>query len=142
MERPELRVSGPTLDAADPIRLAEFYERLLGWPIARREGPRPGQPATDGWAMLRSPDGSMKLEVQWEPQYRPPVWPPVDGAQLMMMHLDIGVADLAEGVAWAVEQGARVAEHQPQDDVRVMLDPEGHPFCLFVDDRLGPSSRT
>ena len=24
-----------------------------------------------------------------------------------------------------------MAEHQPQDDVRVMLDPAGHPFCLF-----------
>jgi hypothetical protein len=23
--------------------------------------------------------------------------------------------------------------HQPQDDVRVMLDPAGHPFCLYVD---------
>jgi len=26
---------------------------------------------------------------------------------------------------------------QPQDDVRVMLDPAGHPFCLFADP-LGP----
>jgi len=28
--------------------------------------------------------------------------------------------------------GARVAEHQPQPErVLVMLDPVGHPFCLF-----------
>jgi hypothetical protein len=51
----------------------------------------------------------------------------------MMMHLDIGVEDLESGVAWAVECGAVVANHQPQRDVRVMLDPEGHPFCLFPD---------
>jgi hypothetical protein len=25
-----------------------------------------------------------------------------------------------------------VAQIQPQEDVRVMLDPDGHPFCLFV----------
>lgn len=131
-----MRVSGPTLDAADPGALAEFYERLLGWPIVRREGPRPGAPASDGWAMLRSPAGDMKIEVQWEPHYRPPVWPSVDGEALMMMHLDIGVADLAAGVAWAQAQGARVADDQPQHDVRVMLDPEGHPFCLFPDDSL------
>lgn len=136
MERPAMRVSGPTLDAADPIALAGFYERLLGWSIVRREGPRPGRPATDGWAMLRSPSGDLKMEVQWEPNYRPPVWPGVDGDQLMMMHLDIGVASLDAGVRWAEAQGATRADHQPQDDVRVMLDPEGHPFCLFVDDSL------
>lgn len=136
MERPDMRVSGPTLDADDPIALAEFYERLLGWPIIRREGPRPGNPPRDGWAMLRAPDGRSKIEVQWEPHYRPPVWPPIEGAQLMMMHLDVGVADLTLGVSWALEQGARLAQHQPQDDVRVMLDPAGHPFCLFPDDTL------
>ncbi len=130
-----MRVSGPTLDAGDPMALAEFYGRLLGWEIERFEGPRPGMPSSDGWAVLRAPDGSMKIEVQWEPHYQPPVWPGAEGAQLMMMHLDIGVADIAEGVRWAVAQGARMAEVQPQDGLRVMLDPEGHPFCLFPDRR-------
>ena len=37
------------------------------------------------------------------------------------------------GVAWAVEAGATLAEHQPQQGVRIMLDPAGHPFCLFCD---------
>ena len=131
-----MRVSGPTLDAADPIALAEFYERLLGWPIVRREGPRSSDQATDGWAMLRAPGGDHKIEVKWEAHYRPPVWPAVEGQQLMMVHLDIGVSDLDAGVTWALAQGARLAEHQPQHDVRVMLDPEGHPFCLFVDGTL------
>lgn len=131
-----MRISGPTLDAGDPVALAEFYERLLGWPIVRREGPRPGKPSSDGWAMLRSPAGLHKIEVQWEHHYRPPVWPTVEGQQQMMIHLDIGVANLDAGVAWALAQGARLAEHQPQREVRVMLDPEGHPFCLFPDDTL------
>ena len=131
-----MRVSGPTLDAADPIALAEFYERLLGWPIVAREGPRPEMPPSDGWAKLRSPSGDLKIEVQWDPHHHRPVWPSAAGEQSTMMHLDIGVGDLAAGVRWAVAQGAVVADHQPQEGVRVLLDPEGHPFCLFVDDSL------
>lgn len=129
-----MRMAGPVLDAANPVALAEFYERLLGWPIVEREGPQPGNPPEDGWAKVRSPEGDQKLEFQWEPNYVAPTWPPVAGEQLMMMHLDIGVEDLEAGVQWALENGARLVEHQPQEDVRVMLDPEGHPFCLFPDD--------
>lgn len=131
-----MRIAGPTLDAADPLALAGFYERFLGWSIVRRDGPGPGDQPLDGWALLRSPAGDAKLEVQWEPSYQPPVWPPTEGGQLMMMHLDIGVADMDAAVAWAQSCGARLAEHQPQEGVRVMLDPEGHPFCLFPDDTL------
>jgi hypothetical protein len=70
---------------------------------------------------------------QRSPEYVPPVWPPRDGAQQMMMHLDIEVPDLDAAVDAAVAAGARIADHQPQDTVRVMLDPAGHPFCLYVD---------
>jgi hypothetical protein len=51
----------------------------------------------------------------------------------MMLHLDIGVSDLATAVEDAVELGAALSSHQPQDDVRVLLDPAGHPFCLYID---------
>ena len=110
-----MRVSGPTLDAADPLALADFYERLLGWPIIRREGPGPDGPPNDGWAILRRPDGGLKLEIQYGPNYVRPVWPGDGGAQLQMMHLDIGVADLDSAVAWAKEQGAGMAAHQPHN---------------------------
>ena len=30
-----------------------------------------------------------------------------------------------------LDAGATLAAHQPQKAVRVMLDPDGHPFCLF-----------
>ena len=49
------------------------------------------------------------------------------------MHLDIEVDDLEAAGAQAVAAGAFLAEHQPQEDVRVYLDPAGHPFCLWVD---------
>ena len=32
----------------------------------------------------------------------------------------------------AVACGAVLAEYQPQELVRVLLDPAGHPFCLWV----------
>jgi predicted enzyme related to lactoylglutathione lyase len=127
-----MRLSGPTLDAADAVQLARFYERLLGWTVTDMvDSPRPGYPPGDGWAMLRSPAGDFKLEVQGAQHYTPPAWPPVPGEQQMMMHLDIAVEDLEAGVAWALEAGAALADHQPQVGVRVMLDPAGHPFCLF-----------
>ncbi|GGK83747.1 hypothetical protein GCM10012284_17340 [Mangrovihabitans endophyticus] len=63
--------------------------------------------------------------------YVPPVWPPEDGRQQMMMHVDIEVPDLTTAVADAESLGARLADTQYQDDVRVMLDPAGHPFCLY-----------
>ena len=49
-----------------------------------------------------------------------------------MLHLDILVDGLDAAGAHALEAGAVLASYQPQDDVRVYLDPAGHPFCLFV----------
>ena len=46
--------------------------------------------------------------------------------------VEIQVDDLEAGVAHAVAQGATLAGFQPQEDVRVCLDPAGHPFCLFL----------
>jgi hypothetical protein len=47
-----------------------------------------------------------------------------------MMHLDVQVNDLEAAVADAESLGAELAEIQPQANVRVMFDPDGHPFCL------------
>jgi Glyoxalase-like domain len=80
----------------------------------------------------RPPDGGHSLNFQTEPLYVHPVWPAGPGDQQMMMHLEIKVDDLEAGVAHAVAQGAVLADFQPQDDVRVCLDPAGHPFCLVL----------
>ncbi|HEY3057551.1 MAG TPA: VOC family protein [Chloroflexota bacterium] len=130
-----MRVTGPVLDAPDVAVLAHFYEQLLGWEIKSLEGPRPGYPAGDGWSVLRPADGSTKIEIQFERHYARPVWPGAAGAQGMQIHLDIWVEDVAVGVAWAIACGASEAEHQPEDRdrsrLRIMLDPAGHPFCLW-----------
>ena len=130
-----MRVTGPVLDAPDVAALTRFYERLLGWAIEALEGPRPGRPPGDGWSRLRPQDRSTKIEIQYEEHYVRPVWPGAPDAPGMQLHLDIWVEDLPDGVAWAIACGATEADEQPADRdlsrLRVMLDPAGHPFCLW-----------
>ena len=106
---------------------------MLGWPIAVEEPARPGYPPEDGWAQMRPPDGKIgpRLNFEYEAEYTRPVWPSEPGQQHTTIHLDIAVDDLGAAVAWAIEAGAALAEYQPQENVRVMIDPAGHPFCLF-----------
>ena len=127
MAKPRMRISAAVLGAADANALARFYEQLLGWTVVEAE---------PGWVRLRDPSGdagSAGLSFAHEPDYVAPVWPTVAGGQQMMVHLDIAVEDLEAGVTRARELGAVLTEYQPQDHVRVMLDPAGHPFCLFRD---------
>ncbi|MPY98190.1 MAG: VOC family protein [Actinophytocola sp.] len=117
-----MQLSATVLGAPDPRVLGAFYADLLAWTVVKNE---------PVWVMIRPPSGGPGLSFQYEADYVRPVWPTVTGEQRMMSHLDIAVDDLDAGVAWACEHGATVADHQPQPHVRVMLDPAGHPFCLF-----------
>jgi catechol 2,3-dioxygenase-like lactoylglutathione lyase family enzyme len=117
-------LTGTNLDAPDAARLADFYRQLLGWAV---------DVAEPGWVVLRQPGGSHTLNFQTEPRFVRPAWPAGPGEQQMMMHLEIRVDDLRAGVAQAVALGATLAAFQPQEDVRVCLDPAGHPFCLFIE---------
>jgi catechol 2,3-dioxygenase-like lactoylglutathione lyase family enzyme len=116
---------GVAVEAPDPPALARFWSTLLDWPVVEE------QPGTA--VVATSPTGPFVVFQQAD-GYVPPVWPPQDGRQRPMLHLDIQVGDLDEAVAEAVALGATVAEEQPQLHVRVLLDPAGHPFCLVRDD--------
>jgi catechol 2,3-dioxygenase-like lactoylglutathione lyase family enzyme len=120
---PSFSLTAAVLGTPDPPGLARFYQRLLGWPIGSED---------PTWVTLRPGGGATGLSFQLEEDHVPPVWPGGAGDQQMQVHLDIRVDDLEAAVAVATEAGATVAEFQPQDDVRVCLDPAGHPFCLFV----------
>jgi len=120
---PSFSLTATVLGAPDPKRLALFYQRLLGWPIGSDE---------EGWVTLRPEDGGPGLSFQGEEEHTPPTWPAGREEQQMQLHLDIEVDDLEAAVAVATEAGGRVADFQPQDGVRVCLDPAGHPFCLWV----------
>lgn len=127
-ERPSLRWTGVCLDCADANELAQFYGRLLGWDVSARDGA--------GWVALRDPAGGVGMNFQAEAWYEPPVWPEQPGAQTKMLHFEIEVDDVEAAVAYAVAIGARVAPHQPpdrsRDELCIMLDPAGHPFCLYT----------
>jgi catechol 2,3-dioxygenase-like lactoylglutathione lyase family enzyme len=121
-----LTVTGTNIDAPDANALADFYRRLLGW-TTRTEEP--------GWVVIQPASDQARsgtLSFQTESHYVRPVWPAGPGDQQMMMHLEIRVDDLEASVAHAVAQGATLAGFQPQEDVRVCLDPAGHPFCLYL----------
>jgi predicted enzyme related to lactoylglutathione lyase len=115
---------GVVLNAPDARTLAYFYRDLFGWSLAADE---------PDWCTMPIPEARANLAFQTEALYEPPTWPAMIGKQQMMLHLDIGVTDLEAAVHDAVALGAELPAHQPQDDVRVMLDPAGHPFCLYVD---------
>jgi Glyoxalase-like domain len=118
---------GVVLDAPDGAALADFYARLLDWQVFP-------DPDGGGAAVAPSEDGGYNIACQTEPLYVRPVWPAAEGQPQMMLHLDIQVDELVDSVAFAVECGAELASYQPQDDVRVLLDPVGHPFCLYVNE--------
>jgi hypothetical protein len=114
---------GVVLEAPDPHALLTFYSELLGAPIHTE---------SESGGALDFGEGVAYLAIQRADVYERPVWPPERGSQGMQLHLDFEVSDLAAAVAHAVELGAEVAAFQPQDDVRVLLDPAGHPFCLYT----------
>ena len=116
---------GTAIEAPDPSALARFYSELLGWPIGHEE---------PGTAIVAVAAEGPYIVFQQATGFRPPVWPPADGEQRPMMHFDFQVGDLDSAVAEAVELGATVAEFQPQENVRVLFDPAGHPFCLCLDE--------
>lgn len=112
------------MDCADAEAMADFYCRLLGWNVTYRD---------NDYVAIHHPDGGTGLSFQEEAWYQPPVWPEQAGELTKMIHLDIRVDDLDAAAAHALAVGARLAGHQPRSDLRIMLDPAGHPFCLGLE---------
>ena len=113
------RLAMVTVDCEDPRVSAAFWSALLGWEVAVVE---------DDYAMLTGPDGHAAVGFGRVEGYRPPSWPDEGGRK--QFHLDLAVADLDEAERAAVHLGATVADPQPGETWRVLVDPAGHPFCL------------
>ncbi|HHT91791.1 MAG: VOC family protein [Bacillota bacterium] len=113
-------IIGIALDCKDADALADFYAQLLGLEKTISSG---------SWAGIHTPQGII-LAFQKVEEYVPPVWPWERGEQQQMAHLDFKVDDLEKAVAHAIGCGATKADTQYYDTSTVMIDPQGHPFCL------------
>jgi predicted enzyme related to lactoylglutathione lyase len=107
------------LDCADPRAMARFYSALLGWEMPYCE---------DQYSMVSN--GTISIGFGQVDGYRAPNWP--DDEHSKQYHLDLRVPEVAQAEAALLELGATVPDVQPGGARwRVMLDPEGHPFCLL-----------
>jgi predicted enzyme related to lactoylglutathione lyase len=121
-----IKLKSFTIDCLDPKELAEFYLKLLNWEIRFTD---------EEYTLIYPPDvkwGTFtSITFQKNPEFTKPVWPGVPDAQQQMAHLDLAVNDIEKAVQHAVSCGAKIANVQFSDDWTVMIDPEGHPFCLI-----------
>ena len=132
------------LDSVDARRLAEFYRRLLGLEYQPGdEPPGPGEPDEKGrdWLVLLGAGGSWQLAFQQTTGVKPTTWPGDDVPQ--QMHLDTAVGSVEE----LDRQHERVLSlggtlrfdrsNDPEEPLRVYADPDGHTFCVFVEQEAG-----
>ena len=120
---------GVAIDCVDAEPVARFYERLLEFEVREFRPPE--------WAQLWDPGGGVHLNIQGEvPGYQPPTWPEQADEQQKMIHFEVEVDDLQTAIATALAAGGSEAPWQPPDRdpsrIRIMLDPAGHPLCLFL----------
>lgn len=109
-----------TIDCSDASKLARFYADLTGAEVTA-EYPEYGYAQTT--------IGTHTLNFQGVESYSAPQWPSQRHPQ--QFHLDFRVGELEAAIERAIGLGATVAGEQPSPEAyRVLLDPDGHPFCL------------
>lgn len=106
-----------TLDCADP------------GPVSA-SGPRLALDLASGdetYAMLKGPDGPA-IGFGKVADHEAPPWPDPHGSK--QFHFDLAVEDIPAAEERCLELGATLADPQPGETWRVLLDPAGHAFCL------------
>ncbi len=124
-QRPNIKLYAFTLDCLNPLTLAKFYAHLLQWEVVFFD---------EDFASIAPPNskqgGYPCILFQKNLDYTPPVWPREQNQQQQMAHMDFAVANVEKAVDHAISLGASLSKKQFSDGWKVMLDPEGHPFCL------------
>jgi catechol 2,3-dioxygenase-like lactoylglutathione lyase family enzyme len=118
----DIRIQCLCIDTADPLRLATFWQEVLGWRLEAGSGnnevvlePAKGSPE-DGVApdllFLRVPEAKLSKN---------------------RLHLDLRPVDQAAEVARLEGLGARRADvgQGPEVTWVVMADPDGNEFCVL-----------
>ena len=106
------------IDSADPARLARFYAAALGWEVTYSD---------HSYGMIEG--NGIKIGFGKVERFRPAQWP--DEAGVKRFHLDLQVDDLDEATESLCAIGATQPDFQPgAGRWRVLLDPDGQPFCL------------
>lgn len=123
MARPKLRIKTVNMDCGNAAEMAAFWSKFLGWDVSYDDG---------NFKLIQDPSGGTGVSFQERPDYIVPTWPEEEGLQQKMLHLEIQVEDVQEAAEFAIACGGRLASFQGRADLRVMLDPAGHPFCLFT----------
>jgi catechol 2,3-dioxygenase-like lactoylglutathione lyase family enzyme len=136
-EYPTLRQT--VLDTTDARALAEFYRRLLGYVYRPGYEPPPaGEDDVKGrdWLILIHPSGAPQIAFQQVVALPASTWP--DDAVPQQLHFDMTVPDadaLRAQHERALGLGARLLldrADDPDEQLCVYADPDGHPFCIFV----------
>jgi predicted enzyme related to lactoylglutathione lyase len=110
---PDIRVSGVTIDAAEPEQLAAWWAEALGWRL-------------QGSACFSPGGGLQRLEFMPVPETK---------RVKNRVHIDFGADDVQAAVDRLVAMGATIAweeDFPPELQYRnvVLRDPEGNEFCV------------
>jgi len=108
-----------TLDCAEVGPVADFWRAALGYEQVAGDG--------ENYAMLKTENGPA-LGLGKVEDYQSPGWPNERGSK--QFHLDLAAEDIDAETERLVGLGATLAEPQPGETWRVLLDPAGHPFCV------------
>ena len=109
----DISVSGVTIDATEPDKLAAWWAEALGWHLEGRS--------------CRSPGGGLpRLEFMLVPEAK---------QVKNRVHIDFGAEDVQAAVDRLVARGATIAweeDFPPELGYRnvVLRDPEGNEFCV------------
>lgn len=122
---PTIKLYSITIDCIDPAQLARFYADLMAWDTLPL-----GEDYTGVYPSGTAQGAYPCLLLLRNPAYVPPVWPDEPDKQRQMAHIDFAVDDIEAAARHAIACGAKEADQQFSANWRVMIDPEGHPFCL------------
>ena len=142
---PELRQV--VIDCRNARASAEFYRQLLGFVYKAGHEPEADRDASGSemdWLNLRDVWGTTNLAFQQVDDLHESTWP--DDTVPQQLHLDMTVPSMEDLDAQherVLALGGRMLydrSDDPEEQLRVYADPDGHPFCIIVAPPRSPAA--